>query len=211
MCPQKLLKGVCFTGVGAGADGERKGNSQGSRPPGMQSGLLKSYGGTLATVTKGWKENRHGVGGCARGQAKGCKVDGADSVPLIGTHAPEAPKPGRAWQRPSPAPPLSSKSGSEMARGRTLRMPLNTVFGPTRRAKCAQAPGARPGPSRGPQCSGQHSFRSLDAFSLGMAVHRRYRFRARTILHPPQTRRAVLQDPLSCPTPTPLAFFHRPA
>lgn len=124
--------------------------------------------------------------------------------------APTRPRPqSPAEPGNAPAPPLSSKSGSEMARERTLRIPPNTVFAPTRRAKCAQAPGAQAGLSRGPQCSGQHSFRSLDAFSLGTAVHRRYRFRARTIVRPPQTRRAALQDPLSCPTPTPLASSHR--
>lgn len=52
-----------------GGDGECKGDSQGSRPPGLQSGILKSYGGILAAVTKGQKANRHGMGRCARGQS----------------------------------------------------------------------------------------------------------------------------------------------
>lgn len=113
-------------------------------------------------------------------------------------NAPASPRP---WV---PNPGLKWPKNAHFA-----SLPTPGVHQRGRRAKCAQAPGVRAGPSRGPQCSGQHSFRSLDAFSLGIAVHRRYRFRARTIVRPPQTRRAVLQAPLSCRAPTPLASFCR--
>ncbi|ELK19530.1 hypothetical protein PAL_GLEAN10004398 [Pteropus alecto] len=83
--------------------------------------------------------------GALEDRAKGCKADGAEPVPLSGTHAPEAPKRGNARQRPSLAPPLSSKSGSEMAQERTLRIPPNTGCAPTRAPSEVRAGARSPG------------------------------------------------------------------
>lgn len=104
---------------------------------------------------------------------------------------------------PSPAPALGSRFRSENAREHTAQFPSPTGFATTcpapaisQTAKCAQAPGVRAGSSLGPQSSGRHSFRSLDAFSLGIAVHHGCRFGAATIVHPPQALTAVLHAPL---------------
>lgn len=105
---------------------------------------------------------------------------------------------------PSPAPALGSRFRSENAREHTAQFPSPTGFATTcpapaisQTAKCAQAPGVRAGSSLGPQCSGRHSFRSLDSFSLGIAVHHGCRFGAATIVHP-QALTAVLRAPLCC-------------
>lgn len=90
------------------------------------------------------------------------------------------PKTGQSRQHPSPAPAPGSRPGCEKAREPTPRFPARIGIAPpcpapaiSQSAPCAQAPGARTRPSRGPQCPGRHSFRSLDAFSPSRAVHHR--------------------------------------
>lgn len=112
------------------------------------------------------------------------------------------------WLLGTPAlPPLAlgSRFRSENAREHTAQFPSPTGFATTcpapaisQTVKGAQAPGVRAGSSLGPQCSGRHSFRSLDSFSLGIAVHHGCRFEAATIVHPPQALTAVLRAPLCC-------------
>lgn len=107
----------------------------------------------------------------------------------------------------SALPPLAlgSRFRSENAREHTAQFPSPIGFATTcpapaisQTAKGAQAPGVRAGSSLGPQCSGRHSFRSLDSFSLVIAVHHGCRFGAATIVHPPQALTAVLRAPLCC-------------
>lgn len=133
----------------------------------------------------------------------------AEPVPLLGARAPEPLKPGRAWRRPSATPVQRSRPGSKKYREPTPRFLPRTGFAPSCRAPAisqtagrTQAPGAGARPSHGPQCSGRHSFRSLDAFSLGTAVHRGCRLGAGAIIHPPQILTAMLHVRLSNRVPT---------
>lgn len=180
-----------------GPKAECKEASQGSGCQGC-TGRSHFHGGTRAAVTKAWKENCRGWEGRARAQSLRMQSRWRGQSPAA----------------PNPAPALGSKSG--------LERPDNPLPGSSPHWVCSNEPraghiprcevragaGSPARPSRSPQCSGPHSFRSLDAFSLGTAVNCGVDWGPAD--HSASAdRKSCAPSPTQCRKPTSLALFRR--